>query len=159
MTRPLKLESLKLASILGVLIAVLIPFSAQAKQRVDAGCRQGICWETFVLNKKLVRQDRLAGVASQLYKIELETKLKSGTNRSTNWVYCSTRQPFLAFSDSTDKDLLNLHYLNPGGDVFGYNTGSNKIYWAVCHDDWTAQVLSPEQGLAEKARRLGVCRA
>ncbi len=134
---------------------MLIPFSAQAKQLVDAGCRQGSCWETFVLNKKRVAQDRLAGVTSQLYKVELETKSKSGTNRSINWVYCSTRQPFLAFSDSADKNLLYVHYLNPGGEVFGYNTGSNKIYWAVCHDDWTVQVLSPEQGLAQKAQRLG----
>ncbi len=29
-----------------------------------------------------------------------------------------------------------IHFINPGGDMYGYNTGDHWTYWSVCHDLW-----------------------
>lgn len=151
------LKSLTLLSIL----TVSLPAIAQTKQILDAGCRQGTCWESSLISKKLVHQNQLGGEANKLYRLEVENKRtgrSTQSERTSRWVYCSTSEPFLAFSSSDGglSDLIFIHYLNPGGnDVGGYNAGSNRTYWAICHDVWNANVFSPEEGLARKARQLG----
>jgi hypothetical protein len=109
---------------------------AQDSRVIDQGCRQGSCWETVYLGKRLIHQNQIAGEDNQLFAVDLETTLDDETRQTTNWVYCSTSQPFVAFLPNWhDEDLLILHYLNPGGDdAAGYNVSSYKIYWGVCHD-------------------------
>ena len=148
------LKSLTILSIL----TVSLPAIAQTSQVADSGCRQGTCWETTLLGKQLVHQNQLGGEPNTLYKVEVETK-RTGktmqTERSSQWIYCSTSEPFRAFTSSFKEDLIFIHYLNPGGDVFGYNAGSHRIYWAICHNVWNAKVFKPQEGLAQKARELG----
>lgn len=140
------------------ILTLSLPVIAQTKQVLDSGCRQDTCWETSLLSKKLVHQNQLGGEANKLYKVEAETKRTgrtSGTERTSRWVYCSISEPFVAFIPLPNDDLIYLHYLNPGGDVFGANAGSNRIYWAICHNVWNAKVFSPEEGLARQAQQLG----
>lgn len=147
---------------LSSILTVSLPAIAQPKQVLDSGCRQGTCWESSLLSRTLVHQNQLGGAANQLYKIEVETQFTgndSKTEQTSRWVYCSTSQPFVAFTSSPNDELIYLHYLDPGGDVFGYNSGSNRIYWAVCHDIWNAKVFSPQEGLARKAQQLGYSRS
>ncbi|MBW4525373.1 MAG: hypothetical protein KME18_09300 [Phormidium tanganyikae FI6-MK23] len=139
------------------ILTLSLPAIAQTKQVLTDGCRQGSCWEMSLLSKKLVHQNQLGGEANKFYRIETETKMTgrtSKTERASRWVYCSTSQPFVAFT-STSENLIYIHYLNPGGNVGGYNSGSNRIYWAICHNVWNAKVLTPEEGLARKAQQLG----
>ncbi|MBD1856752.1 MULTISPECIES: hypothetical protein [Leptolyngbya] len=148
---------LKSLTLLSILTASL-PAIAQTKQVLDAGCRQGTCWESSLISKKLVHQNQLGGEPSKLYKLEVENKRTGRSTqieRTSRWVYCSTSEPFVAFSPSPKEDLIYFHYLNPGGDVFGANSGSNRTYWAICHDAWNANVFRPEEGLARKVRQLG----
>ena len=147
---------LKALTVLGIL-TISLPAIAQTKQVLDQGCRQGNCWESSLINQKLVHQNQLGGVTSKLYKLDVENKRtgrETKIERTSRWVYCSTSQPFVAFTPS-DSDLIYIHYLNPGGDVFGYNSGSHRMYWAICHNIWNAKVFKPQEGLAQKARELG----
>lgn len=109
---------------------------AQSGRVIDQGCRQGSCWETVYQGQRLIHQDRLAGEDNQLFAVELETTLGDEIRQTTDWVYCSTSQPFVAFLPNwDDEDVLILHYLNPGGDdAAGYNVSSYRIYWGVCHN-------------------------
>lgn len=139
------------------ILTLSLPVIAQTKQVLTGGCRQGSCWEVSLLSKKLIHQNQLGGKANKFYRIETETKMTgrtSKTERNPQWVYCSTSQPFVAFT-SPNEDLIYIHYLNPGGNVGGYNLGSNRIYWAICHDMWQTKVFTPEEGLARKAQQLG----
>ncbi|MBN8561110.1 MAG: hypothetical protein J0L70_11340 [Leptolyngbya sp. UWPOB_LEPTO1] len=147
---------LKSLTLLSILTASL-PAIAQTKQVLDQSCRQGTCWESSLISKKLVHQNQLGGELSQLYRIEVETKLtarETTTKRATQWVYCSMSEPFVAFSQPSD-DLIYLHYLNPGSEIYGYNAGSSRTYWAICHNTWSAETFGSSENLARKARQLG----
>lgn len=148
------LKTLTLLSIL----TVSLPAIAQTKKVLDAGCRQGTCWESSLISKKLVHQNQLGGEPSKLYRLEVENKRTGRSTqieRTSQWVYCSTRQPFVAFSPSLNEDLIYLHYLNPGGEIYGYNAGSSRTYWAICHNTWNAGTFGSSENLARKARQLG----
>lgn len=132
------------------------PVLAQSARMYTSGCRQGTCWENFVLGKTQVSQHRSGGVTHTLYEVDVQlNNTYSGTEQATMWVQCSIDEPFVGFrSPDLDADVVYLHYINPGGDVFGYNAGSHDLYWAVCHDQWNPEGY-PEAGLAELARSLG----
>jgi len=146
-----------IASVIGVAIASLSSGAiAQTGQLVSGGCRQGYCWETYLQSQQAVHHNRLGGVESTLYEVMLESHNSEGTEQRTQWVYCSTSEPFIAFDSFGDDDLMILHYLNPGGQtVGGYNADSHRLYWAVCHDIWDADIWNPGTGLASQASQLG----
>jgi hypothetical protein len=44
-----------------------------------------------------------------------------------------------------------IHFINPGEEPGGYNSGSHWTYWTVCHDLWQPW----EYNLNYKATQLG----
>ncbi|MGB3493913.1 MAG: hypothetical protein WBA57_14380 [Elainellaceae cyanobacterium] len=135
---------------------IATPASAQTERLVTEGCRQGYCWEEYLLDQQVVHQNHLGGVDNILYEVSLESHNSNGIEQRNQWVYCSTSEAFVAFDGFGDSELLYLHYLNPGGNqVGGYNADSHRLYWAVCHDVWQPDLWSPQNGLAQQARQLG----
>lgn len=133
-----------------------LPASAQSARMYTSGCRQGTCWESFVLGQTQLSQNQLGGVTNTLYAVDVQTSnTYSGTENKTMWVQCSINQPFVGFKSGSEADVIYLHYINPGGDVFGYNSGSHDLYWAVCHDQWNVTAWKPQSELASLARSLG----
>lgn len=134
------------------LLTASINASAQSKKLIYEGSRQGTSWSVYLLNKEPVKKIERGGETKQLYVVDLETNSSyDGVSQQTNIVQCSTSEPFIAFKNNYDTSMAIVHYINPGGEMYGYNTGSNWIYWAVCHD-----LYSPwEQDLSAKATQLG----
>ncbi|MCC5667238.1 hypothetical protein LC653_25960 [Nostoc sp. CHAB 5784] len=133
-------------------LATPFPVLAQNKRLVNSGCRQGFCWETYVLGKRVIRQDQLGGSKRTVYLVDLESKDSRGTNRQQRWVQCFTKEPFVAFiPPALDTDQVFIHYINPGGEFYGYNGSSHQMYWAICHNIWQANLSN----MAGKARSLG----
>lgn len=134
-------------------IAIPTPASAQTERLVTEGCRHDYCWETYLLDQQVAHQNRLGGVDSTLYEVSLESHNSNGIEQRTQWVYCSTSDPFVAFEGFGDDEFMVLHYLNPGSNqVGGYNADSHRLYWAVCHNVWNPDLWSPENGLAQQAQ-------
>jgi hypothetical protein len=152
-----------------LILAGSVPAIAQPTGRqVSGSCHQGLCWATYVLGQRMIHQNSLGGVDSKLYKVnveyykfDMETQQVYSDDASSgvNWVYCSTREPFVAFESSweppNNDGLMIIHYINPGGETANYNRGSHRIYWAICHDDWDINVFEPEKGAAHRAAELG----
>ena len=140
-----------------LLASLALPVMAQSARMYTSGCRQGTCWENFVLGQTQISQNRLGGTTNTLYAVEVQTtNTYSGTENLTMWVQCSVSEPFVGFkSPDLDADVIYLHYINPGGNVFGYNSSAHDLYWAVCHNQWDANIWQPEEGLGAMARRLG----
>ncbi|NJK51672.1 MAG: hypothetical protein HC936_00875 [Leptolyngbyaceae cyanobacterium SU_3_3] len=112
----------------------------------------GTSWEVYLLNKKFVKQIELGGETRKLYLAEMEVNNSySGTFKQTSLFQCSTSAPFVAFKTDSIPGLAILHYINPGGDWFGYNFEGHQQYWAICHDLW--QVSSDKW--TSEAKRLG----
>ena len=134
------------------LLSASIDAPAQSKKLIYEGLRQGTSWSVYLLNKEPVKQIERGGETKQLYVVNLETDSSyDGISQQTNIVQCSTSQPFIAFKDDYDTAMAIVHYINPGGEMYGYNTASNWIYWAVCHD-----LYSPwDYDLTSKATQLG----
>jgi hypothetical protein len=134
---------------------------AAPKRLIASDLNQGQRTQSFWLNQTLVQTFRLGGETRRIYSVDVEVvataadsdRIKS-TRRQTNLVQCSTAAPFIAFKSPFEKDVAILDYLNPGGDVFGYNQGSHWLYWAVCQNLWVAQSLT-DYDLAAKAKSLG----
>lgn len=104
-------------AILILLTALPLPVLAQNRRLVSSGCRQGFCWEAYVLGKKVIRQDQLNGKPRTVYLVDLESKTSRGTDRRQDWVQCSTTEPFVAFTAPTiDPDKVFINHVNPGGD-------------------------------------------
>lgn len=60
--------------------------------------RQGTTWASYVLGKQIVEQHQLGGVPTIVYAVDIETNNSySGITKTTNWVQCSTEEPFVAF--------------------------------------------------------------
>jgi hypothetical protein len=125
---------------------------AETKKLIYESGRQGVSWAVYLLNKKFVKEVELGGETRRLYLVELETdNSNSGVSRQTHLIQCSTSQPFVAFKDDSTSGVAIVHFINPGGETYGYNAGSHWEYWAVCHD-----VLQDSQrDLASQARQLG----
>ncbi|MGF1498923.1 MAG: hypothetical protein ACFB8W_19165 [Elainellaceae cyanobacterium] len=141
-----------------ITLGMVLPVRSQSGQLINEGCRQGTCWETYLLGQQIVHQNRLGGVVSTLREVNLETHSTGDSVRQrSQWVYCSTEEPFVAFEvPFGDDELMYLHYINPGGNQLGsYNSSSHSLYWGICHDLWDAEIWSPENGLAQRARELG----
>ena len=136
-------------------LALAVPALAQQRRLINENCRQGSCWETFLLNKRLIHSDTLGGNTNRLYEVELEVvDNREGTSRRTQWAYCSLEEPYVAFDfPDEDDEFLYLHYLSPANTLgmAGYNHGSHSLYWAVCHDQFDQDVY----GLASLARQIG----
>ncbi len=145
----------------------LVSENHREKHLVDAGCRMGYCWDTFLLEKRLIHQNNLGGQQNKLYEVDLETEnfVDDVNSRSsidddspemrTNWVYCSFAKPFLAFTSSLDErqDFVYFHLLSPAkkAGIGGYNQGSHAIYWAVCHDQFNVYPFV----MTKEAKQLG----
>lgn len=144
---------LKLASLVGILVLVLsLSAHAQSKRLMFEGTRQGVTWRVYLLNKKLTKTMKVSGETRRLYLVNLEVvNSSSGISRRTDLVQCSTSRPFVAFKADFIPDSAIIHYINPGGETFGYNADSHWQYWVVCHDLWQPW----EQDLAAKAKQLG----
>lgn len=152
-------------SIFFIVLGFFIPVRSQSSKLVHSTCRQGICSKTFLLNKEVIHGNELGGSKNTLYEVTLESfsyKLVSEAShknqtlkQNTNWVYCSKKEPFVAFNSSTDDGLLILHYLNPGGTIGRYHAGSHNLYWATCHNLWDIDIWNPDDGLAQRAEELG----
>lgn len=123
--------------ILIFLASATISARSQSKKLMYRGARQGTEWTVYLLNKKLVQTVELGGETRKIYSIDLEIDNSySGISQQTNLVQCSTSQPFIAFKDSDREKVAILHFLNPGGEQFGYNSDSHSIYWIICHELW-----------------------
>ncbi|KAF3884234.1 MULTISPECIES: hypothetical protein [Nostocales] len=144
---------LKLASLTGVLLLVLnLSAHAQSKRLVSEGARQGVTWKVYLLNKQLTKTVKLNGETRRLYLANVEVSNSySGVSRRTDLIQCSTSRPFVAFKDNAIPDSAIVHYINPGGETFGYNADSHWEYWVVCHELWQPQ----EQDLTSRAKQLG----
>ncbi|MEA5449723.1 hypothetical protein VB780_14165, partial [Leptolyngbya sp. CCNP1308] len=55
-----------------LLLGVALPGLAQQRRLVEEGCRQGSCWATYFLDKRLIHQNQLGGQNSKLYEVSLE---------------------------------------------------------------------------------------
>lgn len=145
-------DRLSAIATLTMFLIVSPPASAQNRKLVSSGCRQGRCWETYIVGKKVIRQDELGGRKRTVYLVDLEGKVPRAEDRWQNWVQCSTKEPFVAFiSPVLDTNQVFIHYLNPGGEFYGYNGSSHQLYWATCHNIWQPDLSK----MAEKARSLG----
>lgn len=150
------MKALRFLSIAALFTIVLASSTqAQSKQLIYQRSRIGDTWRVYLLNKKLVKEVKLGGETRRLYLADMKVDFSStGVTKRTSLFQCSTSAPFVAFKDSSVSGLAILHYINPGGNWFGYNVGSHWEYWAVCHDVWDAQRTN-DSDLAAKARQLG----
>ena len=141
------------AALIGLVAA--IPAMAQQRRLVEGGCRQGSCWETYYLGKRLIHNNTLGGNSNRLFEVDLEVVSDySGTNPRKQWVYCSLEESFVAFDfPDEDDEFLYFHYLSPANtlNIGGYNQGSLSLYWAVCHDRFDESIYD----LAATALQLG----
>ena len=109
---------------------------AESKKLIYEGMRQGISWTVYLLNKKFVKEVKLGGETRRLYLVDLGDEKTNSSNGTKMLVQCSTSQPFVAFKDSYEQQMAVIHFINPGEEPGGYNSGSHWTYWAVCHDLW-----------------------
>lgn len=149
----MKLE--KIASICIATLACLninLTASADNKKLIYSGFRQGVSWEVYLLNKKFVKEIETGGETRRLYLVDTEINNSySGISRQTNLVQCSTSEPFIAFKDDYSPGSAVIDFINPGGEMYGYNTGTHWQYWVVCHNLWQPW----EYNLEYKAIQLG----
>jgi hypothetical protein len=138
-----------------LLLGVAVPVLAQQRRLVEEGCRQGSCWATYFLSKRLIHQNQLGGQNSKLYEVSLEVNSDyDGTKSRTQWVYCSLDKPFVAFDfPEEDDEFVYFHYLSPANslEIGGYNSGSYSLYWAICHDRFIVDPFA----LTSTARQMG----
>ncbi|MFH7241788.1 MAG: hypothetical protein ACHWZW_02955 [Spirulina sp.] len=140
------------------LLFVVMGFSsssvAQQRQLIDENCRQGSCWQTYLLEKRLIHQNQFDGQNNKLFVVDLEIVSDySGTSRDREWIYCSLRNPFIAYDAPDDDEFMYLNLLSPANEsgIGGANLGSYIHYWAVCHDSFGIDPFS----MTSQARRLG----
>ena len=147
------MKALKCLGIATLLTAITaLNAQAQPKRLIEQGSRQGTSWKVYLLNKKFVKEIKLGGETKKLYLAEMEINNSySGTSKRTSLFQCSTSKPFVAFKDSSISGLAILHYINPGGEWFGYNVGAHRQYWAICHDLWQL----PSDQWTSQAKKLG----
>jgi len=125
---------------------------AETKKLIYEDARQGTSCQVYLLNKKFVNKVTNGGETRNLYLVDVEIDNSySGVSRQTNLIQCSTSEPFVAFKDDYKPGMAILHFINPGGDISGYNKGSHWEYWVVCHDLWEPW----KYNLKSKARQLG----
>jgi hypothetical protein len=123
------------------LLNINILVRSQSKQLIYEGASQGTEWSVYLLDKN-----------RRLYLVNLEIDNSySGNSQQTNLIQCSTAQPFVAFKDDRDRHMAIIHYINPGEEPYGYNSGSHWNYWAVCHNLFDAW----KYNLNLKANQLG----
>ena len=119
------------------LLNIDILAQAESKKLIYEGARQGTEWAVYLLNKKLVKKVELGGETRRLYLVNLEINNSyDGVTKQTNLIQCSTSQPFVAFKSDYEQQMAIIHFINPGEEFYGYNSGSHWTYWAVCHDLW-----------------------
>ena len=125
---------------------------AETKKLIYEDARQGISWKVYLLKKKLVTKVTYGGETRKGYLVDLEINNSySGVYRQTNLIQCSTASPFVAFKDRDTPKMAILHFINPGGEISGYDKGSHWEYWVVCHELWEPW----KYNLSSKARQLG----
>jgi hypothetical protein len=98
-------------------------------------CQMGTCWEQKFFGKTLLEK----GSDGTLYSVELATRSwpmgsepsGSFSPSKISYVYCSTIRPTYIFKL---ENKYYAHFLNPGGDWFGYNRSEYPVYWATCHN-------------------------
>lgn len=78
------------------------------------------------------------------------SKGKFREDKEPSYVYCSTSKPAV-ISKHNNSYLATI--LNPGGDVYGYNTESNVLYWNTCHNFVGPDFFSAR--MSRKAKSLG----
>lgn len=124
----------------------------ESKKLIYGGARQGTEWTVYLLNKKLAQEVNLAGETRRLYLVDLEIdNSDDGISRKTNLIQCSTIEPFIAFKDDYEQQMAVINFLNLGGEIYGYNSESHWLYWAICHDIFSAW----EYDLKSQALQLG----
>jgi hypothetical protein len=112
---------------------------AQSQSRNVGDCQQGTCWDTYILEKRIIRQYQLGRDKRTIYLVDLKTTLDRKTRQEKIWVQCSIGEPFVAsipsFDASSPGDLVHINYINPGEKFMSNGErGFHKIYWAVCHN-------------------------
>lgn len=116
--------------------AIFMALPAFADVILPGRCpHMGYCWDQKLSKKTLVQKLR----GGTLYSIELahrSWKFESQPPDTfkpsrTNYVYCSTTRPTLIFQFD---NKYYAHFLNPGGEWYGYNISSYPVYWATCHE-------------------------
>jgi hypothetical protein len=149
---------MKVSKLIKLFIALIWLFNiniiaqAESKKLIYEGSRQGSSWSVYLLNKKLIKEIELGGEIRRLYLVNEEVNRSyDGVHQQTNLVQCSTSQPFIAFKNEYEPQMAIIHYINPGGEMFGYDTGDHWTYWAVCHDLFS----SWEYDLKLRATQLG----
>ncbi|HEY9648393.1 MAG TPA: hypothetical protein V6C88_18590 [Chroococcidiopsis sp.] len=133
-----------------------VPALAQSSERLlTSGCSQGNCWESYVIEQAILQQRYVEDDLTTLYRVETVMRsLQTASQPRTEWVQCSTRQPFVAF-ESPDRSSVTLQYVSPGVAATVDNENAHQLYWAICHNQWNANVRNPELGLAFLAFQLG----
>lgn len=102
---------------------------------LPGNCHMGRCWEQKFFRKTLLEK----GGDGTLYSVELATRSwsmeaePSGlfTPSETGYIYCSTIRPAYIFKS---ENKYYAHFLNPGGEWYGYNRSDYPVYWATCHN-------------------------
>ena len=147
------MKPLKCLGIAVLLTAIMASNTqAESKRLISQGSHMGTSWKVYLLNKKFVKEVKLGGETRKLYLAEMEINNSySGTSKRTSLFQCSTSAPFVAFKDDAMRGLAIIHYINPGGEWFGYNVGDHQQYWAVCHDLWEL----PTEQWTVQAKKLG----
>lgn len=124
-------------SVITLLLNTKIFVQAESKKLIYEGMRQGSSWSVYLLNKKFVKKVKLGGETRRLYLVDKEINSNDGNvSQNTNLIQCSTSQPFVAFKNDYEQQMAIVHFINPGEEPYGYNSGSHWLYWAVCHDLW-----------------------
>jgi hypothetical protein len=125
--------------------------NAESKQMVYEYSRQGSTMIAYLLKKYTIKEYK-SGDERRIYLIELKINYeKNESSRETSIIQCSNNQPFYAFAPDGKSGMVIIDFLNPGGEMYGYNTTDHWTYWVVCHDLWQPW----EYDLKSKAINLG----
>jgi hypothetical protein len=118
--------------------AIFIALPAFADIILPGRCpHMGYCWDQKLSKKRLVQKFRFG----TLYSIELASRSWKFQSQPpdtfepsrTSYVYCSTTRPAFIFQLDRNPNQYYAHFLNPGGEWYGYNVSSYPVYWETCH--------------------------
>jgi hypothetical protein len=114
----------------------------------------GICWDQKFIKKTLLER----GKNGTLYSVELASRSwrveaqppATFKPPNTSYVYCSTTRPALIFKS---EGKYYAHFLNLGGDWYGYNVSDYPVYWTTCHNFVEPDFFS--ENMKKRAIQLG----
>ncbi len=134
------------------IISPILP--ALADLILPGRCQMGTCWDTKLYRKKLIEKGKdgtlySVDIATRSWKMGNEAPANFGASYS-NYIYCSNTKPAYIFKS---QNKYYAHFLNPGGDWYGYNISDYPIYWVTCHNFVGPNFFSKE--MKDKAIQLG----